>query len=133
MQLREYFIICLWLSAEAAPNILLYFWIYWSQNMMLLLHVMLNDLKYMYTYFVHTNDVVHECPALVRTIARYKKYAADYWETNVDPDHIDGLVQDCSISSALAMEILQFCNKPSIYCLPTYTSFWWERMDMVLF
>ena len=25
---------------------------------------------------------------------------------------IDGLVQDCSISSALAMEILQFCTKP---------------------
>ena len=27
---------------------------------------------------------------------------------------IDGLVQDCSISSALAMEILQSCTKPSI-------------------
>ena len=27
--------------------------------------------------------------------------------------HIDGLVQDCSISSALAMEILQSCTKPS--------------------
>ena len=30
--------------------------------------------------------------------------------------HIDGLVQDCIISSALAMEILQSCTKPSIYC-----------------
>ena len=29
--------------------------------------------------------------------------------------HIDGLVQDCSISSALAMEILQSCTKPSTY------------------
>ena len=28
--------------------------------------------------------------------------------------HIDSLVQDCSISSALAMEILQSCTKPSI-------------------
>ena len=28
---------------------------------------------------------------------------------------IDGLVQDCSISSALAMEILQSCTKPSMY------------------
>ena len=28
--------------------------------------------------------------------------------------HIDDLVQECSISSALAMEILQSCNKPSI-------------------
>ena len=32
-----------------------------------------------------------------------------------EPDHIDGLVQDCSISSVLAMEILQSCTKPSIY------------------
>ena len=28
--------------------------------------------------------------------------------------HIDGLVQDCSISSALAMEILQSYANPSI-------------------
>ena len=28
--------------------------------------------------------------------------------------YFDGLVQDCSISSALAMEILQSCTKPSI-------------------
>ena len=29
--------------------------------------------------------------------------------------HIDGLVQDCSHSSALAMELLQACIKPLIY------------------
>ena len=29
-------------------------------------------------------------------------------------DDIAGLVQDCSISSALAMELLQSCTKPSI-------------------
>ena len=28
-------------------------------------------------------------------------------------DHMNGLVQDCSISSALTMEILQSCSKPS--------------------
>ena len=28
---------------------------------------------------------------------------------------IDGLVQDCSISSALALEILKSCTKPSIF------------------
>ena len=27
--------------------------------------------------------------------------------------HFDGLVQDCSISIANAMEILQYCTKPS--------------------
>ena len=29
--------------------------------------------------------------------------------------HVDGLVQDCSNSSALAMELLQSCTKPSMY------------------
>ena len=32
--------------------------------------------------------------------------------------HIDGLMQDCSISSALAMEILQSCTKPWIWQWP---------------
>ena len=32
--------------------------------------------------------------------------------THILQDHFDGLVQDCSISSALAMEILQSCTKP---------------------
>ena len=31
------------------------------------------------------------------------------------PHHIDGSVQDCSNSSALAMELLQSCTKPSMY------------------
>ena len=34
--------------------------------------------------------------------------------------YIDGLVQDCSISIANALEILQSCPKPSIY--PHYQS-----------
>ena len=34
-----------------------------------------------------------------------------YWE------HIDGLVQDCGGSSALAMELLRSCTKPSISCI----------------
>ena len=29
-------------------------------------------------------------------------------------DYFDGLVQDCGNSSALAMELLQSCTKPSI-------------------
>ena len=31
------------------------------------------------------------------------------------PENINSLMQDCSISSALALEILQSCTKPSIY------------------
>ena len=30
-------------------------------------------------------------------------------------DDIDGLVQDCSNSSASAMELLQYCTEPSIW------------------
>ena len=53
-----------------------------------------------------------------------------------------GLVQDCSISSALAMEILQSCTKPSIYMYEDYLidhtlhtsciSFFRTDTDMVL-
>ena len=38
--------------------------------------------------------------------------------------YIDGLVQDCSISIALAMEILQSCTKPSIWSLMFYWTLW---------
>ena len=41
------------------------------------------------------------------------------WQWQVQ-DHIDGLVQDCSISSVLAMEILQSCTKPSISYMSHY-------------
>ena len=37
------------------------------------------------------------------------------WESVLFEGYIDGLVQDCSNSSALAMELLQSCTKPSIY------------------
>ena len=35
--------------------------------------------------------------------------------------HIDGLVQDCSNSSALAMELLQSCTKPLIWHYKTWS------------
>ena len=38
-------------------------------------------------------------------------------ETAIGEDHFDGLVQDCSNSSALAMELLQSCTDPSIYTM----------------
>ena len=48
-----------------------------------------------------------------------------HWKTNPTPllllrDHIDGLMQDCSNSSALAMGLLQSCTKPSTRygCIP---------------
>ena len=33
------------------------------------------------------------------------------WPFLCDIDYFDGLVQDCGISSALTMDILQFCTK----------------------
>ena len=41
--------------------------------------------------------------------------------------NIGGLVQDCSNSSALAMELLQSCTKPSMYI-----EFWWIRSCQML-
>ena len=38
------------------------------------------------------------------------------WVRWVHGEQIDGLVQDCSNSSALAMELLLFCTKPSKPC-----------------
>ena len=36
-------------------------------------------------------------------------------EISENPKALNGLVQDCSNSSALAMELLQFCTKPSCF------------------
>ena len=45
--------------------------------------------------------------------------------------YIDGLVQDCSISSALAMETLQSCTKPSIQgCNLTSFLFYLDGRDI---
>ena len=41
-------------------------------------------------------------------------YIYSVWYVHGIVVHIDGLGQDCSISNALAMEILQSCTKPSI-------------------
>ena len=46
-------------------------------------------------------------------------------------DHLDGLAQDCSNSSALAMELLQSCAKPSILSL-YWTSLLWKESIFIL-
>ena len=65
----------------------------------------------------------------------YTKYLTHTWKTAVYftlfkiyklsdlRAHIDGLVQDCSNSSALAMELLQSCTKPSI-CVSKISPWW---------
>ena len=52
--------------------------------------------------------------------------------------YIDGSVQDCSISSALAMEMLKFCTEPSIYKFthiwsPNSLWYWSNFMDVLAF
>ena len=56
---------------------------------------------------------------LINTISTFIKIPAIYIPAGVmeimqEKPHIDGLVQGCSNSSALAMELLQSCTKPSI-------------------
>ena len=41
--------------------------------------------------------------------------------------HIDGSVQDCSNSSALAMDLLQSCAQPSIYANTLYTDSLYQK------
>ena len=43
--------------------------------------------------------------------------------------HNVGLVQDCSISSVLAMEILQSCTKPSVYGIMQLSRHWLRLFD----
>ena len=57
-------------------------------------------------------------------------YCLSLHETQVQCAHyINGLVQDCSNSIALAMELLQSCTKPLISCCH---SCYWDRVLLVL-
>ena len=50
--------------------------------------------------------------------------------SSLSPDYIDGLVQDCSSSTANALELLQSCTKPSIFtCSHIHTG---SRLLMLL-
>ena len=62
-----------------------------------------------------------ESPWIFRVTFQYEdamlpaqEYPLSITETGYSYDHFNGLVQDCSISSALAMENIQSCTKPSI-------------------
>ena len=50
-------------------------------------------------------------------------------------DNIDGLVQDYSISSALAIEILWSCNKPSIWSIvfQNFHQFTFSMTDLIVY
>ena len=48
------------------------------------------------------------------------------WNTR---KYINGIVQDCSISSVLAMEILQSSTKPLIFWLATKEADWRESLQ----
>ena len=48
-------------------------------------------------------------------------------QTRKSQGQIHGLVQDCSISSALAVEMLQYCAKPLIRRMISYVTIYMER------
>ena len=53
----------------------------------------------------------------VKMLAYYiLRGSALFWNSLRFHVHVDGLVQDCGNSSALAMELLQSCTKPLMYC-----------------
>ena len=51
-------------------------------------------------------------PVLVHSLALSQQYHNSH-ETSFAINVFNGLAQDCSNSSALAMELLKFCTKPS--------------------
>ena len=66
------------------------------------------------------------CPSSIQGDCQYIRPSVDTLDTVADftmVGHIDDLLQDCSNSSALAMELLQSCTKPS-------TSWWFHDMEM---
>ena len=54
-----------------------------------------------------------DCEIRLNYICIHDWYASCFF-IDLNHPHSDGLVQDCSTASALAMEILQSCTKPSI-------------------
>ena len=56
-----------------------------------------------------------------RQMSKVNSIKASYAAANIlegkHENHIDGLVQDCSNSSASALDLLQSCTKPSIYVI----------------
>ena len=51
-------------------------------------------------------------------------------QQGANQEHIDGLVQDCGNSIAIAMELLKSCAKPSIF-LGTYCNRYWDILDQL--
>ena len=70
------------------------------------------DILNVFSEHVQTFGIGHRDSEQWKTsawIERVCRYSQDKYD-------IDGLVQDCSNSSALAMELLQPCTKPPIWC-----------------
>ena len=60
----------------------------------------------------------------------YFFYFFSTWSWKIIP-YFDGLVQDCSNSSELAMELLQSCTKPSIYSFYFFSTWSWMIITYV--
>ena len=70
---------------------------------------------------------------IIITCIKLYNYVAPWYQVEViDQACICGLVQDCSISNALAMEIMQSCTKPSIYSSKQFSLLCWFS-DVVVF
>ena len=62
--------------------------------------------------------------AMIFQIWSYQKF-----ELPGDTGYIDRLVQDCSNSIANALELLQSCTKPTIYCITQCSCQSWQQSD----
>ena len=116
------------------PNLPLYFW----KQQKICLHVTMEEIHVyesravsrlaasQWEMFLQSNAVSHWLGANLESalwdhIMLYKETEIGYKQL---PFHIDGLVQDCSNSTANAKELLSPCTKPLIYTCTTKFRHW---------
>ena len=79
------------------------------------MHLKMSSAKWR-SYYIGL-DVTHDQSIL--GLVNLARNHTTKWFTKNYTRHIDDLMQDCSFSSALAMELLQSCTKPSTYTVDT--------------
>ena len=81
------------------------------------MHLKMSSAKWR-SYYIGL-DVTHDQSILA--LVNLARNHPTKWFTKNYTRHIDDLMQDCSFSNALAMELLPSCTKPSTYTVDTIT------------
>ena len=80
-------------------------------------------------------DAAHKGPVMQRFDVGLNKFLNNiqvFGDFRCHETHVDGLVQDCSNSIAIALELLQSCTKPSISFKWLYVPHTWSWSTKLL-